>query len=319
MSDFLNGGWSIFIAAATVVGIAACLALLVIASRRRVMAGDNTTGHVWDGDLREMNNPLPRWWMVLFVLTIVFAGAYLTLYPGLGARAGALGWSSAGQVQTDLARQRAAMAPIYAQFAGKKAEVLARDPHAMAIGERLFANNCAGCHGADARGSKGFPNLTDDDWLWGGSPERIEETITKGRVGQMPPVAEFVGTSEDVRNVAAYVLSLSNTPHDSIRAAAGKPKFAICAGCHGADGKGNPLIGAPNLTDDIWLHGFGEDAIVAMVTNGKTNIMPAHEKRLTPEQIHVLAAYVWSLSHQGTTSVASVAPGGDAPPPAAKP
>ncbi|MBV8380838.1 MAG: cytochrome-c oxidase, cbb3-type subunit III [Paucibacter sp.] len=308
MSDFLNHGWSIFIAAVTVAGIAACLALLVIASRRKVMSSDNTTGHVWDGDLREMNNPLPRWWMVLFVLTIVFAGGYLTLYPGLGARAGSLGWSSAGQVQVDLAKQRQTMAPIYARFTGVKAEVLAHDPRAMAIGERLFANNCAGCHGADARGSKGFPNLTDTDWLWGGSPERIEETITKGRVGQMPAIAQYVGTSEDVRNVAHYVMSLSGSPYDSIRAAAGKPKFAICAGCHGMDGKGNQLIGAPNLTDDVWLHGWGEEAIVAIVTNGKTNIMPAHEKRLTPEQIHVLASYVWSLSHQGEPSVTTADP-----------
>jgi cytochrome c oxidase cbb3-type subunit 3 len=166
----------------------------------------------------------------------------------------------------------------------------------MGIGERLFANNCAGCHGADAHGSKGFPNLTDNDWLWGGTPERIEETISKGRLGMMPVMAPAVGSADDVRNVANYVLSLSGSAHNSVAAQLGKPKFMVCAACHGMDGKGNQMLGAPNLTDKIWLHGWGEAAIVAMVTNGKTNQMPAHEGRLEPAQIHVLAAYVWSLS-----------------------
>ena len=170
MSDFFNNGWSIGIAAATLLGILACLALLIVASRRRVMSTDNTTGHVWDEDLREMNNPLPRWWMGLFVLTIVFSLGYLVLYPGLGSLPGTLHWSSTGEVAKDVAEARTAMAPIYAHYMPMKAEDIARDPKAMAIGERLFANNCSGCHGADARGGKGFPNLTDKDWLWGGSP-----------------------------------------------------------------------------------------------------------------------------------------------------
>jgi cytochrome c oxidase cbb3-type subunit III len=166
----------------------------------------------------------------------------------------------------------------------------------MGIGERLFINNCAACHGSDARGSKGFPNLTDNDWLYGGTLETIKETITKGRQGAMPPMAAAVGNSEDVRNLAHYVLSLSGSPHNSIQASFGREKFATCSACHGVGGKGNPALGAPNLSDKVWLHGWGEDAIVAMVTNGKTNVMPAHGTRLTPEQIHVLGAYVWSLS-----------------------
>jgi len=307
MSDFFNGGWSIYIGAATIIGLVACLALLVIAARRRVMAGDNTTGHVWDEDLRELNNPLPRWWMWLFVLTVLFAGAYLALYPGLGSRQGSLDWSSLSQYEAEKAQALAAEAPIYAAFADKPATQLARDPKAMAIGERLFANNCSGCHGADARGSKGFPNLTDADWLWGGAPERIEETIAQGRTGNMPVMAPAVGSAEDVHNVANYVLSLSGSPHNSIAAAAGKSKFVVCAACHGAEGKGNPALGAPNLSDKVWLHGWGEDAIVAMVSNGKTNVMPAHAGRLTQPQIHVLAAYVWSLSN-GTTAPTGVAP-----------
>ena len=300
MSDFFNSGWSVCIAIATVLGLVACLALLIIAARRRVMAGDNTTGHVWDEDLRELNNPLPRWWMWLFVLTILFSAAYLAFYPGLGSMPGKLGWTSVAQHQDEQAQARATAAPLFASFAAQSAAELVRNPQAMAIGERLFANNCATCHGADARGSKGFPNLTDKDWLWGGTPERIAETITNGRQGTMPPIAAAVGNTEDVRNVANYVLSLSGSPHDSIAASKGQAKFAVCAACHGADGKGNQALGAPNLTDNVWLHGWGEAAVVAMVTKGKTNVMPAHGSRLTPEQIHLLAAYVWGLSNPAT-------------------
>ena len=301
MSDFFSSGWSIYIVVVTVVGLIACLALLIIAARRRVMAGDNTTGHVWDEDLRELNNPLPRWWMWLFVLTIVFAGAYLALYPGLDSAAGSLKWSSAGQHQDEQAKARDLTAPLFARFAAMPVPNLARNPQAMAVGERLFANNCAACHGADAKGSKGFPNLTDTDWLWGGSPERIQETITQGRQGMMPPIAAAVGSPEDVRNVAQYVLSLSGSAHNSIAAEFGRPKFAVCAACHGVNGKGNPAMGAPNLADKTWLHGWGEETIVAMVTKGKTNVMPAHGERLTPEQIHVLTAYVWGLSNSATS------------------
>lgn len=297
MSDFFNDGWSIFVAAATVLGLLACIVLLLIASRRQPSAADNTTGHVWDEDLRELNNPLPLWWMGLFVLTVVFAGGYLAFYPGLGSVAGKLGWTSVGEHAADQAQARAAMAPVYAAFTNQSPEQLARDPKAHAIGERLFANNCAQCHGSDAKGSKGFPNLTDKDWLWGGSFETITETITKGREGNMPVMAPAVGSSEDVRNVAHYVLSLSGSPHNELYAQLGKPKFTACAACHGFGGKGNPMLGAPNLSDKVWLHGWGEEAIMAMVNNGKHNVMPAHGERLTPEQIRVLAAYVWSLSN----------------------
>jgi cytochrome c oxidase cbb3-type subunit 3 len=299
MSDFFNAGWSIYVAAVTLLGLVACLALLVVAARRRVMASDNTTGHVWDEDLRELNNPLPRWWMWLFVITVLFSFGYLALYPGLGSVQGTLGWTSLNQHQAEVEKARAAAAPVYAAFAGKPAEELAKNAQAMAIGERLFANNCATCHGSDARGSKGFPNLTDGDWLWGGQPETIAQTIKDGRQGVMPPMAEALGTGDDVRNVAHYVLSLSGSPHNSLAAQLGREKFAACAACHGAEGKGNPALGAPNLTDKVWLHGWGEQAIVAQIQRGKTNVMPAHGERLSAEQIQVLSAYVWSLSAAG--------------------
>jgi cytochrome c oxidase cbb3-type subunit 3 len=302
VSDFVNSGWGWFVAAATVVSLVFCLALLVVASRRKVMAKDNTTGHVWDEDLREMNNPLPRWWMWLFVITVVFAAVYLAFYPGLGTNAGTLKWTSVGQYEAEQDKARAAMAPVYAKYVAMSAEQLAGDPPAMGIGQRLYLNNCAQCHGSDGRGSTGFPNLADKDWLGAGTHDYVKTTITAGRVGVMPPMAAAVGSGEDVRNVANYVLSLSGSAHNSVAAQLGKDKFAVCAACHGADGKGNPLLGAPNLTDKIWLHGWGEQAIVNIVTQGKNNAMPAQGRLLTPEQVHVLGAYVLSLSQ--TTRVA---------------
>lgn len=300
MSDFTSDFWSAYVTVITVVSIVLCALLLWFSGKARAMtASDNTTGHVWDGDLREMNNPLPRWWVWLFIITIVFALTYLVLYPGLGSNTGVFGWSSAKQYQEEMAKGEAAVAPLYAKFAAMAVEDVSRDPQAKAMGERLFMNNCSQCHGSDARGGKGFPNLTDKDWLHGGTPEKIKETITLGRIGVMPPMVAAVGTSEDVKNVANYVLSLSNSPHDSVRAALGKEKFMVCAACHGADGKGNQALGAPNLTDDIWLHGFGESAIIAMVNNGKVNQMPAQADKLSEAQRHVLAAYVWGLSNNG--------------------
>ena len=299
MSDFTSNFWSLYVAGIALVGIVACLLLLYFSGKAKAMtANDNTTGHVWDGDLREMNNPLPRWWVGLFLITIVFSLGYLVLYPGLGTSAGKLGWSSAGQYDAEVAKANKELEPLYAKFSGMPPEDVAKDPQAMAIGDRLFMNNCAQCHGSDARGGKGFPNLTDKDWLHGGTHDKIKETLVKGRIGNMPPMAAAVGTADDVRNVAHYVLSLSNSPHDALRASLGKPKFVACAACHGPDGKGNQTIGAPNLTDDIWLHGWGENAIIAMVNNGKVNQMPAQAGKLTDAQLHELASYVWGLSNQ---------------------
>jgi cytochrome c oxidase cbb3-type subunit III len=299
MSDFTDGFWSLFVAGVTLVGILACLLLLWITARKKIPArADNTTGHVWDGDLTEMNNPLPMWWVGMFILTIVFSLLYLVAYPGLGSYDGELKWTSLGEYDAEVQKATQALEPLYAQFTSRKPEELAGDANAMAVGERLFMNNCAQCHGSDARGSKGFPNLADGDWLHGGGSDKIVETIAKGRVGVMPQMAAAVGGSEDVRNVAHYVLSLSNSPHDSLRAQLGKGKFAACAACHGADGKGNAAMGAPNLADDIWLHGWGEQAIVNIVNNGRTNEMPGQTGKLTDAQIHVLGSYVWGLSNK---------------------
>jgi cytochrome c oxidase cbb3-type subunit 3 len=310
MSDFINSGWSWYVIAIVVFGLVYCAIVLIGAASHKVIYDaqgnvDKTTGHIWDGDLRELNNPLPRWWLFLFIITLAFAGGYLALYPGLGDNKGTLNWSSKGQLDAEMAKAKVEQDKIFAAFKNASVEDLARDPKAHAIGERLFLNNCAACHGSDAKGNKGFPNLTDNDWLHGGSPEKIIETVTHGRRGQMPVMAPAVGSSEEVRQVANYVLSLSGAGHNSILAELGKAKFKqVCAACHGADGKGNQAIGAPNLTDKIWLHGFGEEAIMNMVNKGKLNIMPAQETRLSEDQIKIVASYVWSLSHTTQTALA---------------
>jgi cytochrome c oxidase cbb3-type subunit 3 len=299
MSDFTSGFWSFYVAGLTLVSIIACLVLLWISGTTKAATlQDNTTGHVWDGDLKEMNNPLPKWWVYLFVITVVFALVYGLLYPTFGKFQGVLGWSSTGQHTAEVAKVEAAIAPIYARFKDMTPEAIAADPQANAIGERLFMNYCAQCHGSDARGARGFPNLTDNDWLGGGSPDAIKAVIANGRNGVMPAMAAAVGGPEDVRNVAHYVLSLSDTPHDPVRAVQGKAKFASCAACHGADGKGLSAIGAPNLTDGVWLHGWGEEAIVRAVNNGINNAMPGQAALLNSDQIDVLAAYVWGMSNK---------------------
>ena len=299
MSDFTHPFWSLFVTISSVLGILGCLWLLFVAGTAKVKnTGDNTTGHVWDEDLVEMNNPLPRWWVWLFVITIVFGLGYLAAYPGLGTFTGKLNWTQKGEYEAEMAKAKAEIEPLYARFASMKPEDVAVDPQAHAIGERLFMNNCAQCHGSDARGSKGFPNLADNDWLHGGNPEKIRETLEKGRIGNMPPMAAAVGSPEDVRNLSHYVLSLSGSPHDSVRASLGKSKFVSCAACHGMDGKGNQALGAPNLTDDIWLQGWGEAAITTMINSGKVNEMPAQADKLSEAQIGVLASYVWGLSNK---------------------
>lgn len=300
MSDFTSNFWPVFITAISLLGIFGCALLLWLTSKIKIVSanGDETSGHVWDEDLREMNNPLPRWWVGMFIFTIIAAIFYLIAYPGLGSYAGKLGWTQVNQYEREITDANKALEPMYAKFTAMNTEVLAKNPDAKAIGERLFMNNCAQCHGSDAKGSRGFPNLSDNDWIHGGSPEKIKETLIGGRMGMMPPMAAAVGTPEDVKNVANYVLSLSGSMHDSGRAGLGKEKFATCAACHGAEGKGNQDMGAPNLTDNIWLHGAGEAAIIKRINEGKINQMPAQEAKFTPAQIQVLAAYVWGLSNK---------------------
>lgn len=302
MADFLDEFWHWYVAVITVLSILGCGILLWSQSTYRVRLGadgrpEKTTGHVWDEDLTELNTPMPRWWIVLFWLTIVFGFAYLALYPGLGGYAGRLGWQSAGAYQAELKQARADYGPLFAQYAKQDIRLVAADPQAHAIGERLFLNYCAQCHGSDARGSKGFPNLADRDWLHGGDPVLIKQTIMQGRVGSMPPMAAALGSDKDIESVAAYVRSLSGLSADPIKVAFGKPKFAACAACHGAGGEGNPAMGAPNLADKTWLYGGSPETVMESIRKGRTGTMPAFGEFLGEEKAHVLAAYVWSLSN----------------------
>ena len=296
MSDFTDGFWSLYVAGLTIVSIVGCALLLSAFSRRRQPGDASTTGHEWDGDLAEYNNPLPRWWMSLFWGTIAFSLAYLAFYPGLGSFEGIFRWSSQEQYRDEQAAADREFGPTFQRFASMSIPDIAKDPHAHAIGERLFLNYCSQCHGSDARGGKGFPNLADNDWLYGGDPDTILASILDGRKGTMPALGAALGGDEQVTNVANYVLSLSGAPHDAKRAEAGKPKFAMCAACHGADGKGNRQLGAPNLTDAVWLHGGSLKTITETITNGRQSAMPAHRDFLGEDKSRVLAGYVYSLS-----------------------
>nr|PIE42015.1 MAG: cytochrome-c oxidase, cbb3-type subunit III [Gammaproteobacteria bacterium] len=232
----------------------------------------------------------------MFYITIAFALIYLLLFPGFGKFPGMFGWTSAGQWEREVETANNTYNRVFRDYAASSVEELAVNQEAIKVGQRLFGNNCAICHGSDAKGSKGFPNLTDTDWLYGGSADNIKTTITNGRNGAMPPMIGAIGGEQGAKDVAAYVLSLSGR-QGSGNAEAGKAKFMVCGGCHGMDGKGNQAIGAPNLTDDTWLYGNTEAHIIEAISKGRGGVMPAFKEQLSPEKIHVIAAYVYSLSN----------------------
>ncbi|MFY2765378.1 cytochrome-c oxidase, cbb3-type subunit III [Arenimonas sp. MALMAid1274] len=296
----MTTGWSIYVIALVALNILATAWLLWWTARKRKSDANTseTTGHVWDGDLTEYNKPLPRWWINLFYLTIVFAIGYLAWYPGLGNFAGSSGWTSAREHDADKADADARLQLAYGRFEKMPIDEVARDPQAVAFGASLFANHCAQCHGADARGARGFPNLTDADWQWGGTPQDIFTSIHDGRQAAMPALAPAIGGDIGVTEVVAYVQGLSGTRTDPALAAAGKARFAgICAACHGVDGKGNPALGAPNLTDNIWLYGRDFDTLREGLHAGRAGMMPAHGPIIGETRVRLAAAYVWSLSH----------------------
>ena len=317
MADFTNGFWDMYIVVLTLLGIVGCGILLFSQAKVKLAKGKDgkvgTTGHTWDEDLTELNTPMPRWWMWLFYITIIFALAYLFLYPGLGTYAGKLGWKSSGQYQTELKQAESEYGPLFAQYQKQDLKKVAADPKAHAIGQRLFLTYCAQCHGSDARGNKGFPNLTDNDWLFGGAPETIKESILRGRMGVMPPMGAALGSDKDVENVAHYVLSLSGSTADPIKAVFGKGKFGACMACHSAGGTGNQTLGAPNLSDKVWLFGGSAETIMETIRKGRNATMPAFEDFLGNAKVHVLAAYVWSLSNDVNAPESSPNPPAPAP------
>lgn len=295
MSDFVNEFWNWYVIVTVLVSVLGCAALLWIQSRAPINEG-KTCGHVWDETLEEYNNPMPKWWSWLFYITVVFSLVYLVLYPGLGNFQGVLGWSSAGQHKAEVEKVDAAVKPLFDKYSKMDLKAVAADKDAMEMGKRLYLTYCMQCHGSDARGSKGFPNLTDKDWLYGGESEQIIETIANGRMGVMPP-HDALG-ADTIKDLASYVRSLAGLPSDSVRTNKGKEAFASagCSGCHGADAKGMHAVGAPNLTDKVWLYGSSEATIIETITKGRQNKMPAWKEFLGDGKVHVLSAYVYGLS-----------------------
>jgi len=295
----LSSFWNWYVIIITVVTILASLWLLRWTrgiSNRDKEEGTGTTGHVWDEDLAELNNPLPRWWLQLFYITIAFAFIYLALYGGLGNIGGLLGWTQEGQYEAEVKAAAEAQEPIYARYRQLDNDALIADPAANATGQRLFANNCAICHGSDGRGNRGFPNLTDSDWLYGGSFDTVMLSIAGGRTGAMPVM---VGGLDEgaIQDLVAYVQSLSGIQADAAMATKGKASFdTLCAACHGADGSGNQALGAPRLNDDIWLYGSEPEAIYKSITAGRSGKMPVFRDQLNEDRRRLIAAYVLSLS-----------------------
>lgn len=289
--------WSWFIAALTIASIIGIVWLLLATARSKASELQQTTGHTWDEDLTELNHPLPLWWLGLFLISVIFGGLYLAFYPGLGVTAGALGWTSDKEVKADLAENNRKLETVFAQFRDKPLEQLENDAKALEFGHNVFANNCAVCHGSDARGAKGYPNLTDSDWLYGGQADTVLTSVLKGRQGVMPPLGTALG-DQGVEEVANYVLSLSGRKVDEQLAAAGKARYmTICIACHGPEAKGNPIVGAPNLTDDIWLYGGSLDDVKLSIKNGRSGKMPTWEPILGQDRARLVAAWVLAQSN----------------------
>lgn len=301
MADFSSSFWSYFIAITSLVGIVGLIILLIKCSSKKSGSDSDkveTMGHVWDENLEEYNNPLPAWWLYMFVLTIVWGIGYLIMYPGLGAFSGILGWSQLNQLEAEMQYAEETYGPIYKKYQDTDLVSLSKDETALKIGERLYASYCTTCHGSDARGARGYPNLRDDDWLFGGEPENIKVSIMKGRKAFMP-AWETVLSENDIFDVTSYVEQLSGRIVDSLHASKGKEVFNInCAACHGLEGKGNSMMGAPNLTDDIWLYGGSQKKIIESIIQGRNGIMPAHEEFLGEAKVHILSAYIYSLGNK---------------------
>jgi cytochrome c oxidase cbb3-type subunit 3 len=296
----MSAFWGAWVTVITLAVIFGCTWLLFQTRKSETFkeSTDTTVGHVYDG-IEEYDNPLPRWWFQLFVATVVFGLAYLALYPGLGNFKGLLGWTSTGQWEEEMQHAEEVYQPVFAKYAALSIEDLQSEENksGLQMGQRMFANNCSVCHGAAGTGAYGFPNLTDNDWLYGGEPATIKQTITSGRNGGMPPWGSVLG-EDGVRDVTSYVLSLSGREADPDAAQRGEARFqALCTACHGQDATGTPALGAPNLTDNVWLYGGSFEAVAHSVRNGRAGMMPAHKDLLSDDKIHLIAAYVYSLSH----------------------
>jgi len=295
-SDFVNGFWNMYVVVLVLVSIIGCGVFLWMQGGAKHNPGQ-TTGHVWDETLAEYSNPLPNWWRWMFYITVVFALVYLAFYPGLGNMAGSFGWTARGQYEDEMKKADQQYAPIFNKFLSQDVMTVAANPEAKEMGQRLFLTYCAQCHGSDAKGAKSFPNLTDNDWLWGGTPDKIKETIKAGHDAVMTPKGTKPDMdAEQVKDVVHYVRSLSGLSSDAVRVQRGKDLYPqACAACHGPEAKGNPDAGYPNLTDKVWLYSSQEADMIETVTKGRTNRMPAFGDFLGDAKVHLLTAYVWGL------------------------
>jgi cytochrome c oxidase cbb3-type subunit 3 len=291
--------WHWFVAAGTIIFVIWCVWLISWSAKQgpQNVADDEVVGHKWDGDLEEWNNPAPKWWLYLYFITIAWAVGYMIAYPGLGSFDGMLGWSQQGQYEEEMQSAAARYEPIYESFAAMPFDELQDNAEAQALGKSLFASYCTTCHGSDARGATGYPNLTDNDWLYGDTEQAISMSISNGRSGVMPVLAPALGGDAGVDNMVSYVKSLSGLGEADGAAMSAQPMFmALCSACHNADGTGNPVFGAPNLTDDVWLYGSSDDTIRTTIVEGRNGVMPAHGELLGENKTKILAAYIASLS-----------------------
>lgn len=286
---------SIFIIVLVVINVGGCLWLILWTMNMNTGESDSdSTGHVWDGDLKEYNNPLPKWWLNTFYMSIVFTVVYLVLYPGFGSFPGVLGWTQTGQYEEQIEATRERYASVYAAFTDIPLAELASNPDAVRLGRNTFMNNCASCHGSDGRGAKGFPNLADGEWLHGGAPEVIYTTVANGRTGVMAPMGAVVGDA-GADQIIDYLLAAEDDTSEAV--ALGQQKFMTsgCIGCHGLDASGNQAIGAPNLRDSNYLHGGSRADLKESIMNGRVNQMPAQLELIGEDRARLVTAYVLSL------------------------
>ncbi|MBT4162659.1 MAG: cytochrome-c oxidase, cbb3-type subunit III [Gammaproteobacteria bacterium] len=291
----MSTAFSIFVIAGTILSMVGFFLLLHL--NRKITGSGETTGHDWDG-IQEFDNPLPVWWYWWFVLTLVFGAVYLVYYPGLGNFMGLGNWTQFSQLEESQKIADEKYGPIYAQYRDKSLDELGADPNALNMGRRIFASNCTVCHGARGEGSYGFPNLTDNEWTWGREDADIETTILHGRSASMAPWEQVIG-EEGVSQVTEYVLKIAGREVDEAMAGKGKNQFDMfCVACHGPEGKGQKLFGAPDLTNEIWLYGNSRARIADVIGKGRNGIMPAFGERLGEDKVHILAGYIKSLSSE---------------------
>ena len=290
--------WAWFVAAGTIAFVVWCVWLVGWSAKQgpQNKEDEDLVGHKWDGDLEEWNNPAPKWWLYLYFITIIWGVGYMLAYPGIAAYEGFLGWSQEGQYEQEMAAADERYEPIYTRFYEMDFATLAADPEAQKLGASLYAGYCTTCHGSDARGAKGYPNLTDNDWIWGNSEAQIIASIAQGRNAIMPQLGAALGGDAGIDNMVRYVRSLSGLVEADAATMAAQPMYvALCSACHNADGSGNPLLGGPNLTDDIWLYGSSDLDVRDTIVNGRNGIMPPHGEFLGEKRTRILAAYVSSL------------------------